>query len=199
MKNGGLDHDIIETLKAPDFHRYIQQFPMKMCLEWRSSRNGDTLLHRAIYSGDRAALVALILAGFSPTAEKITGLLHDVPTLIEQACYYNQSECVRILIAVGFSISNSMAFAIEGESISCCRTLIANGVSLNGFYNYVEKRFIRKLYSFEQQVKRCRKVVFAILASQKLGRIHVGCKYAAREIAFAIWATREDEEWGFSR
>jgi hypothetical protein len=98
---------------------------------------------------------------------------------------------MKLLIGSGANVYD----CVSAKNIVCRKVLIANGLRLR---HLTEDSSNESLISFERSVLTCRSAVVSILRLQKLRRIHVGCKYAAREIAFAIWATRENEEWGFS-
>jgi hypothetical protein len=189
-----MPEDLWNAGRIRDMLSYLKAFPTQMWIDWRDT-DGETLLHYASRLNDIEALVKLIQIGIDINIKSITDR-----TAAQVAIMNNRDIALKMLIAFGANISDCMNCSIANQ-VFYAKILIANRLWITNSMKEEIKRGFRQeciiqLFHFEKSIRKCRSAVVSILALQKLGRIHVGCKYAAREIAFAIWATRENEEWG---
>jgi hypothetical protein len=176
MKNGGSLDEILAQL--PD-------------QVWKECRDyEETILHTVARWGETKAAIALIKAGAYVDDRN---QCDHTPAIL--ACINGEPKLLEVLIAAKANVSDCMKHALMND-IDCVKILILNNLRLHRRQCRTVASWSRKrqkqLFRLDSVVRKCRSAVVAILCLHKLGRIHVGCKYAAREIAYAIWATRKD-------
>lgn len=172
-------------------HSYLKHFKPEVWLRWRDP-GGANALYYAIAREDVKSIIMLIRAGID-----VENCIMNLRTAFEAACVFRKPYILKLLCVCVENIINSsklLRFAI-GTDMNCAKKLIANRIWIK------EDKYIRtsdivvmKLADYERQIRLCRSAAVCVLRLHKLGRINVGCKYAAREIAYAIWATRESWE-----
>lgn len=109
---------------------------------------------------------------------------------------------LKVLCAAGADLrarSNSgltpLDVALHHMGYACVRVLVANGVRLHTVHGYLRRRITPELWAFERGVLRCRAAVVAMLRVKRKANLFVWDKFLLREMAYAIWATRCNEQW----
>lgn len=83
----------------------------------------------------------------------------------------------------------------RGRRRDCVCVLVANGVRLSTVRKDHREFITPELEAFEKGVLRCRAAVVAMLYVKRAGKLWRCDKFLLREIGFAIWATRWNNEW----
>ncbi len=163
--------------------------------------SGFTLLHLACLGPNVAAAVALVRSGLVDVSARIewgstpahSAASRVQPRVLEVLCAAGAD--LRTRTDDGFApIDRALPFADKdgGETV---RVLVANGVRLSTVQKYCRKYITPKLEAFERGVLRCRAAVVAMLRVKKTAQLYHVDKFLMRELAFAMWATRTNDQW----
>jgi len=200
MQGSPIDWDIICYESR---HGRLFNLLLKLPRECWAERDkyGRTLLHYACHGPNVATVVALLRSG-----------LLDVSTGSEAgwtpahwAAWAVQACVLELLCAAGADLrarnedgNAPIDFALMNARLDggeIVRVLVANGVRLSTVHKSNLKYITPKLESFEQGVLRCRTAVVTILRVKHVANLWNWDKFLLKEIAFAVWATRYNDNW----
>lgn len=188
--------------KAGDGGR-LQDLLVKLPRERWAERDeyGYTLLHRACYGPNVAAVVALLQSGLvDVNARTKWGC-----TPAHYAASWTQPRVLEVLCAAGADlralnmyghspIDRALLYAHK-DGNKTVRVLVANGVRLSTASEDYRHCITPELEAFECGVLSCREAVVAMLRVKKTAQLYHVDKFLMRELAFAMWATRTNDQW----
>ena len=191
--NAGSDEEFMQLLSALPQHKWSMLYPHDI-----------TLLHLACRKSNPKSVVLLLQTnmidvnsttadGWNPVREAIRA---RQPRILELLCAAKAdlrqkiegNDLSQIDVALFLNYDKPSTF-------SCAHVFVANGVRLSTVNPQYQCCITFSLYLLERSVLRCRKAVIAILRVKKAGQLCHWDKFLLREIGFAIWATRWDENW----
>lgn len=190
------------SLRDASVNGRFKEFVMSQSRERWAFRcsSGRTLLHWACMGANAAAVAALIQSELvDANAQDKCGY-----TAAHCAAEYGEFEALEILCLAGADLrarsrcgSTPLELAIwnlPSDSRTAC-VLVANGVRLSTVSEDRRKYITYELEAFERGVLRCRMAVVAMLRVKQAGKLWWWDKFLLRELAYALWSTRYDEEW----
>ena len=165
------------------------------------SRDGRTLLHCACMGPNVPATVALLQSKVDVNSRDVMWKWTPAhfaarwmePRALELLCAAGAD--LRAQTVVGNAPLDLVFLNAARHGDSTARVLVANGVRLSTVRGNYRGYITRQLEAFERGVLRCRAVVVAMLRVKKAGKLWQWDKFLLREMAYAVWATRYDEEW----
>ena len=188
--------------KAGDGGR-LQDLLVKLPRERWAERDeyGYTLLHRACCGPNVGAAVALLQSGLVDVSARNKGGW----TTTHMAAAWKQPRVLEVLCAAGADlrasnkdgcspIDRALLYAHK-DGNEAVRVLVANGVRLNTVREDYRRYITPELEAFECGVLRCREAVVAMLRVKKTAQLYHVDKFLMRELAFAMWATRTNDQW----
>lgn len=161
---------------------------------------GMSLLHLACRGPNLAAVVALLQCELVDMDKRADGGW----TSVHAAAGWSEPRVLEVLCAAGAKLhiqdsdnETPIEWALwdhdgTGETL---RVLVANGVRLRTVHEDHRHLITPKLKAFERGVLRCRAAVVAMLRAKKAANLYHVDKFLMRELAYAMWATRTDEQW----
>lgn len=197
MKGVSIDWDfIVESCRDGRLLDVLAKIPQE---RWGDvDVSGSTLLHYASFGQNlKAAKVLIKSKMIDINARKSGGF-----TPVISASFHLSLDLLQILFISGANVTASdnirltpLHHCLRGGTIaddqSCSRFLLANGVRSNN-----SPWMNPKLHAFEQGVLACRTATIAMLRVKRLAKLWNWDRFLLKELAFAIWATRyDDEKW----
>lgn len=156
-------------------------------------RAGSTLLHYAAIGRNSEASIALLNSGLIDVNS--TNIQGSTPAHFAAGTHGAHS-ALELLCAAGANLRArtiyertplDLARCSLGASENVC-VLIANGCRLGHCTSFVADSTL----AFERRVLRRRTAVVALLRVKKVGQLWRWDKFLLRELAFAVWATRQN-------
>lgn len=198
MEGSLVDWDAVYA--ANDNNQLLELLLTQPRARWTErDRHGRTLLHFAAMFADEAAIVALIQSGQDVNARN---RWHYTPA--HYAAENEPPRALEVLCAAGADLRArthidasplDTALGTARYDDQCARVLVANGARLSTA-NERQRRYITpELMAFERGVLRCRAAVVAMLSVKRKANLYWWDKFLLREIAYALWATRHNEQW----
>lgn len=159
-----------------------------------------SFLHWACLGPNTAAIVALL------QSKMVDVNVQDKwgETAAHCAAKYGEFEALEILCLAGADLrarsrcgNTPLELAIWNLPYysRTLRVLLANGARLSTVRNDFHRWIQPELRDFEHGVLRCRMAVVAMLRVKQAGKLWWWDKFLLRELAYALWSTRYDEEW----
>ena len=200
MDQAPIDWDVFrEASRSGHLLELLMKLPRERWAE--QDEYGNTLLHCACVGPNTAAAVVLLQSGLvCMNARNKTG-----NTPAHRTAAWLQPRVLEVLCAVGADlrvrdnighapIDRALAFSRLYDALAV-RALVANGVRLSTARKDYRNAITPELEAFERGVLRCRSAVAALLRVKRAGRLWQWDKFLLRELAYAVWATRYEEEW----
>lgn len=178
-----IDGKLMGLLNTLPYERWTEYGPDKR-----------TFLHVAALGANVPACVALVKGGMD-----VNPLDRSCSTPVDWAVVCCNLRMAEVLVAAGSKLRSFRFWDMPrcrlftAARLPCVRVLIANGLRLATLNERITQPVPPELREFERGVLQCRSACVALLALHKRGRnlmSTVGCKYMAREIALAVYATR---------
>lgn len=181
-----------------DFMGMLAKLPRE-CWNERDS-SGNSLLHYACCASHAAATVVLVQSNLVDVnaRNKYGG------TPLDWVVSWNRHRMVELMCALGADLRAQSEFgrsplecALQHLDMGCesVRVLIANGARLSTVRGSYQYYITPELEVFERAVLRCRAAVVALLRVKRVGELWRWDKFLLRELAYAVWATRTEDEW----
>jgi hypothetical protein len=167
--------------------------------EWNcTTQNGYNYLHFACVGDNVDAVKLLFKSGVSPDSETEGGIRSLIILLIEAHFRHEyHKKMLELFCAAGVSFHcedivgrNPLQISYAFPSLS--KILIANGMRID------QKDIFKtplELFTFQKAVLKCRTAVVAMLRVKRVAKLWNWDKFLLKEIGYAIWATRYDENW----
>lgn len=163
--------------------------------------DGDTLLHYACRGPNVACAVVLLQSGLvDMDARSRAG-----STPVHWATWCMLPRMLEVMCAAGADLQarNYAGYApivyalrdARSYGSEIIRMLLSNGVRLGTARETVPHCITPEFEAFESGVLCCRTAVVAMLRVKKAGGLWRWDKFLLRELAYAVWATRMENEW----
>lgn len=179
----------------------LEKLPRERWAERDEDEDNETILHSACRGPNAKAVVALLQAKVDVHSRD--GMWGCTPA--HYAAMNAQPRVLEMLCAAGANLraqtsarNAPLDFALEDaeeEGDFTARALMANGVRLSTVRPAYRYCITAELEAFERSVLRCRTAVMAMLRVKKAGKLWRWDKFLLREMAYAVWASRYEEEW----
>lgn len=155
--------------------------------EWRAieALTSSTLLHYAALGENEATTARLVRLGWDVNALSLTG--HRP---IHLAANYGNSRVLDVLCRAGADVDGAMEVAQEEREDECAAVLMRHNVRLRPEYPVSSD-----MMGLAFGIWRCRKAVIALLRVKRAGNLWQWDKFLLKEVAYAVWSTRMEEEW----
>lgn len=198
--NNGFNYETLAQLgEEGRILEYLMTIPRE---RWADCTNhGSTLLHFACRGPNVEAVKMLIQSRMVDVEARTNGGW----TPVHVAASFSQPEILEILCASKANLHektlsdhSAIDFPLRERYVTdrekTIRVLIANGVWLNNATG--DRQYItQSMVNFEKAVRRCRSVTLGMLCVKRAAGLWHVDRFVFREIGFAIWATRYDDEW----
>ena len=169
---------------------------------WRErDSDGNTLLHFACRGPNVAAAVVLVQSGLVDVNARTKW--GSAPT--HWTIWCEQTRMLEVMCAAGAYLQarNNAEYTpivyalrdVHRHRSETARVLLANGVRLSTVHEGYRDLITPELEAFERGVLRSRAAVVAMLRVKKAGQLWRWDKFLLRELAYAVWATRTEDEW----
>lgn len=160
--------------------------------EWKAleSQLAATLLHYATLGENEAAAVRLIRLGWDVNARRATIGLRPGQRPVESAIQHGKAGVLNVLCLAGADVDGVMEAAQEEREDECAAVLMRHNVRLRPEYPITSD-----MMGLAFGIWCCRKAVIALLRVKRAGNLWQWDKFLLKEVAFAVWSTRMEEEW----
>lgn len=201
MKGGAIDWEYCysQSCKGELLHTIQNEIPREHWKDASADRFccGSTLLHFACSRKNLGALVFLLQNGADANAPAEgnfpplrSAVLEDNPRAVEILCSVGADAHLKPDLASQFSPFRLSFYVYE------CATafaFIANGYRIGDCSGWRSKWPPPKAFDFERGILTCRSAICALLTvKRKRGDMAHVDRFLMREIAFAIWSTRSE-------
>ena len=190
-----------ELSKSGMLMGYLEKLPRHRWAE--RDEDGNTLFNWACSGPNMAAVVVLWQSGL--VGANVRNKKGNTPA--HRTASWVQPRVLEVLCAAGVQLRTCnnfgnppIAWALqrgrEKGRADVARVLLANGVRLGTVPADYRTLITLDLVEFERGVLRCRTAVLALIRVKRAGQLWQWDKFLLRELAYAVWATRyEEEEW----
>lgn len=194
--------DWIAVWKASESGHLMELLATLPRKRWAERDEHDrTLLHFACCGPNVPAIVALLQSKLVD----MNARNHWKRTAALRSASIGQLRALELLCVAGADLRASDWDGLCPIDIALCNAahegsqtlyaLVANGVRLSTVRERYREYLKPEHSAFEYGVLRCRTAVVAMLRVKKAGQLWQWDKFLLREMAYAVWATRYEEEW----